>query len=249
MFWGVKSHWTDFFWSKDVAWGIELHENEEDIYSFFDEQKAVVQAFGRPVAVHVPIYIKRKLFGLSDDSELEIAVRCAGLGKILVVHIDATNERVYDRLSELLDRTESLICVENRPGISRSMHGMSSHDDFRKLFSRVDHRRLGIAFDIAHLYMGPEPEANLDGFMSDLTEKVRHVHIVDSDGIVERQIGYGIVDFDRVFARLAKLKRDVMVVPEVASGQLYRGAGFRYAIEKLSGYPINLRPASASSWP
>ena len=249
MFWGVKSHWTDFRWSGDIAYGLELHENEEDMHSSLSEQKAEVSSLGRPTAVHVPIRTNGKLFGLSDERELEFAVKCAEIGKLVVVHGDFRVSGFLDRLRTLLETTDSVICLENRPGIFHKRHKLSYPEDFKKVFDKVDHKRLGMTLDIAHLWMGRDPKTTFDRFIDDFSNKIRHIHIVDSDGKEERQIGYGTVDFDHVFERLSELKRDVMVIPEVPGGQIACGAGFRYAINKLRNYPINQRPASPSSWP
>jgi sugar phosphate isomerase/epimerase len=249
MFWGVKSHWTDFWWSKDLAHGMEMHQNPEDLFDLFDEQIAEISALGRSTAVHVPQRVDGNMFGLSNGKELEFAVKCSELGKLVVVHGDATKEGFIDRVAELVSRTKSVIAVENRPGIRYKQHKLTYAKDFAKLFSEFDHKRLGITLDIAHIYMGSNPEDTLRCFFDDLSDKIRHIHIVDADGKEERQIGYGIVDFNLVFDGLSEIKRDIMVIPEVPGGQMSKGAGFKHAIRTLRHYPINRLPEDPSSWP
>jgi sugar phosphate isomerase/epimerase len=232
-----------------LAHGMEMHENTEDLFDLFSEQTAEVLALGRPTAVHVPQIVDGNMFGLSNEKELELAIKCAEIGKLLVVHGDATKDGFTERVAELVSRTKSVIAFENRPGIRYKQHGITYAKDFAKLFSEFDHKRLGITLDIAHVYMGPKPEETLNNFFNELPDKIRHIHMVDSDGKEERQIGYGVVDFNLVFDGLSNLKRDVMIIPEVPGGQMAKGAGFKHAIHTLRHYPINLLPDSPSSWP
>jgi sugar phosphate isomerase/epimerase len=226
-----------------------MHENTEDLFDLFSEQIAEVSALGRPTAVHVPQMVDGNMFGLSNEKEMELAIKCAEIGKLVVAHGDATKEGFVDRVAELVSRTKSIIAIENRPGIRYKRHKLTYAKDFAKLFSKFDHKRLGLTLDIAHVYMGPKPEETLSGFFNELPDKIRHIHMVDSDGKDERQIGYGIVDFNFVFDKLVELKRDVMIIPEVPGGQMSKGAGFKHAIHTLRHYSINRLPEDPSSWP
>jgi len=84
-------------------------------------------------------------------------------------------------VAERIGGRDVTLCLENHPGWP-----LTYSEDYKKIFALVDAPQLGITMDIAHFVrLGEDPLR----FAEQWSDRIRHVHLKDSDG--EKTVWFG----------------------------------------------------------
>jgi len=262
-YFGIKARYNRISKVKQLAPGVEIHEEYEDIEENFENQVKILnkEVGDRTIVIHCPVKIKGEWFGMDFSKIKPVARKLFGLTerlqnrkKMVLLHIFGGNRDKKEEILEVIQIVKELLdeLPENTFLLIETMYSSQVIEGFheRKLFSRavdyiemfkqINDRRLGICADLSHMKI----EENFAGedmieFIQKLGERIYHVHASDAKGIEEKggeglEIGEGEINFKKVFDELKKkITMDVMIVPEVVGDHLRESRSSIRSYEKL----------------
>lgn len=112
-------------------------------------------------------------------------------------------------LSEAAGKHGLDIAIENVPEPFPFL--MKSVDDFSRFYSEFDDE-LGFVLDVGHANINRQ----IQGFITQFSKKIVHVHASDNDGIEDSHlgIGYGTIDWEGAAKALKKVKYGNVIILE-----------------------------------